>query len=461
MPSSGAIRSISPRGLQLENEEEAGEELEDLNPPHLLPEFLADEDEAEEAAEAVIAVGLDEHGMEGDIQFNPRLYVQRYDAVVAVLEDPKWIKALKKIVDFGCSEWQFFVRLKKLEHAREIIGVDVDAELLDYIQRRIKPLLFDFLHPRSFCPLDVYLMCGNLANFDARLQHVDAITAIEVIEHLEPDVLERLPENLFGRLQPQLVILTTPNREFNVLFPHFAGPFRHWDHKFEWTRAEFEAWSHDVIRRYPEYLVTFSGVGYPDAVALRDTIGPCSQIATFVRKDFQELATAGGLSHILATDDERLVRRLEGQGSVEELGYRVVAHETFEHQVDDRSEHEKILTASQAFINSWIYMDVYRVNNSEDDEAVDADPDLFHIDLQMIVESPPIAQLQVDLDTVKRVLTQEGFNIDHDQNVLIFRRETEEESSVEDNYDYPEPATISHDPASNAPNTDEPAECWD
>lgn len=39
--------------------------------------------------------------------------------------------------------------------------------------------------------------------------------------------------------------MTTPNFEFNVLFPDFkqgVRKFRHPDHKFEWTRAEFEAW---------------------------------------------------------------------------------------------------------------------------------------------------------------------------------------------------------------------------
>ena len=61
------------------------------------------------------------------------------------------------------------------------------------------------------------------------------------IEHLEPPVLESLPKNLFGQLQPHMIILTTPNADFNVLFPGFSG-FRHWDHKFEWRRHEFKEW---------------------------------------------------------------------------------------------------------------------------------------------------------------------------------------------------------------------------
>lgn len=61
------------------------------------------------------------------------------------------------------------------------------------------------------------------------------------IEHLEADVLAALPATLFGYMRPRLVVLTTPNQEFNQLFPDFSG-MRHWDHKFEWTRAEFQSW---------------------------------------------------------------------------------------------------------------------------------------------------------------------------------------------------------------------------
>ena len=66
------------------------------------------------------------------------------------------------------------------------------------------------------------------------------------IEHLHANVLDLVPCALFGQLQPKVVIITTPNAEFNVLFPNFEG-FRHWDHKFEWTREQFRSWSHTVL----------------------------------------------------------------------------------------------------------------------------------------------------------------------------------------------------------------------
>lgn len=61
------------------------------------------------------------------------------------------------------------------------------------------------------------------------------------IEHLYPEDLTNFPYSVFGFIQPKIAIVTTPNADFNVLFDNMTG-FRHWDHKFEWTRSQFEDW---------------------------------------------------------------------------------------------------------------------------------------------------------------------------------------------------------------------------
>lgn len=61
------------------------------------------------------------------------------------------------------------------------------------------------------------------------------------IEHLDPLVLKDVRHCIFAQLRPSLVVVTTPNADFNILFPGLTG-FRHWDHKFEWTREEFQTW---------------------------------------------------------------------------------------------------------------------------------------------------------------------------------------------------------------------------
>ena len=48
-----------------------------------------------------------------------------------------------------------------------------------------------------------------------------------------------------------------------------AGKFRHKDHRFEWTRAQFEAWAQGVAARFG-YNVRFGPVG--NVIAPADTV---------------------------------------------------------------------------------------------------------------------------------------------------------------------------------------------
>jgi hypothetical protein len=59
---------------------------------------------------------------------------------------------------------------------------------------------------------------------------------------LYPPEVDALPYNIFGQVQPRIAVFTTPNFDFNVLFPNLGAAFRHADHKFEWTREQFHDW---------------------------------------------------------------------------------------------------------------------------------------------------------------------------------------------------------------------------
>src|SRR5205085_4658594 len=88
----------------------------------------------------------------------------------------------------------------------------------------------------------VKLLQGSLTYRDRRLAGYDAAAVVEVIEHLDPPRLAAFERVLFEFTRPAVVVLTTPNAEYNVRFPTLpAGNFRHRDHRFEWTRAEFRA----------------------------------------------------------------------------------------------------------------------------------------------------------------------------------------------------------------------------
>lgn len=217
--------------------------------------------------------GKDEEGESG--LFDPPLYKQRYYAVAKVINQHKACS----VVDMGCSEGQFLRKVKDLcPSVTEINGVDVDKNVLERNKFHLKPLTAEFIQRRP-SPLKISMFCGSIASPDLTFKGVDVITGIEVIEHLYEEVLQLVPESLFGILQPKVVVLTTPNSEYNVLFENFSG-MRHWDHKFEWTQKEFQSWCENITRQY-HYDVEFSGVGDPPAGS---NVGFCSQMAVFTQK---------------------------------------------------------------------------------------------------------------------------------------------------------------------------------
>ena len=107
----------------------------------------------------------------------------------------------------------------------------------------------------------ITLVHGSLLYRDKRLAGYDAAVLSEVIEHIDPSRLEAVEETVFHFARPRTVIITTPNADYNVVFEDLpAGSFRHKDHRFEWTRAEFRAWAEGVAARH-SYAVRFADVG--------------------------------------------------------------------------------------------------------------------------------------------------------------------------------------------------------
>ncbi len=195
------------------------------------------------------------------------LHQQRLAAVFQVLKDD----GAQRVLDLGCGEGQLLQRLLKEPHFQKIVGVDVSTLSLERAAQRLH---LDRLSERQ--RQRIQLIQGSLTYRDARLKGYDAAAVVEVIEHLEPERLAAFERALFEFARPNLIVLTTPNREYNAVWETLpAGTLRHRDHRFEWTRAEFEAWTADVGTRFG-YEVTVKPVG-----PVEDQLGAPSQMAVF------------------------------------------------------------------------------------------------------------------------------------------------------------------------------------
>ena len=196
-----------------------------------------------------------------------RLNDERMGAVVEALR----ASGAKVIADLGCGEGKLLQRLVRERWVERLIGVDAAARDLEWAAKRLK------LHVPGGPPEGrVTLLHGSLGYRDRRWEDADAAALVEVIEHLDLERLPALEKVVFGAAGPATVIVTTPNAEYNALFPKLAaGALRHPDHRFEWTRAEFSAWAERVAETWA-YAVTFSDIG-----AVDETFGAPTQMATF------------------------------------------------------------------------------------------------------------------------------------------------------------------------------------
>lgn len=196
----------------------------------------------------------------------------------------------------GCGSGRMLLWLKSIKHLESIKLLDKDAsELEPDFNGYLQPGMWDMVFGRKQCakPLRVEVYHGDLTEPSEWLQS-DCFTLVEVVEHLELEMVERCIRVVFDYYRPKLVIVTTPNSEFNhLLRPNTdADPrvFRHPDHKFEWTRDQFRQWCESVIElSNNSYSYDLHGVGH---LPLSEPFGPCTQIATFTR-----LTEAAGEAH--------------------------------------------------------------------------------------------------------------------------------------------------------------------
>lgn len=222
---------------------------EDTPDPDAADEMHAAEEEAVERR-----IGLD---------------AQRRSAVLSALK----AVGARRVIDLGCGEGKLVAALLDDPSFIEVAGMDVSSRALTLAEQRLDVARLPVAKAQR-----LRLFQGTLTYRDRRLEGYDAATVVEVIEHLDPTRLQAFERVLFGEARPLTVILTTPNVEYNVRFEDLpAGTFRHHDHQFEWTRAQFGAWAQDTAARYG-YTVHLEPIGPVD-----HDLGSPTQMGVFRR----------------------------------------------------------------------------------------------------------------------------------------------------------------------------------
>jgi 3' terminal RNA ribose 2'-O-methyltransferase Hen1 len=228
-----------------------------------LARLVADEDASPEETED--AKAETEEAGEARLSLNDA----RLGAVIAALRQAE----ARTVIDLGCGEGRLIKRLLEERTFDRVAGADVSIRSLEIARERLR---YDEMPDKQ--RRKVQLFQASVVYRDARFSGFDAAVLVEVIEHVDPPRLGALSRTVFEHARPRTVIVTTPNAEYNAKFPMAPGAFRHKDHRFEWTRAEFREWAAGASAQFG-YTVEHRPVGEMD-----EALGAPTQMAIFTRE---------------------------------------------------------------------------------------------------------------------------------------------------------------------------------
>ncbi len=177
----------------------------------------------------------------------------------------------ESVLDLGCGSGDLLVRLSEEDQFRQIVGIDTSQEALAAARN---------LLAQQDCQPDnqrVSLYHDSFTALVEELTGFDAAVMLETIEHIDPQRLSAVERAVFAGYAPRMVLITTPNLEYNPLHGLPEGTLRHQDHRFEWTRDKFRRWAEGVAGRNG-YRVVFEDIGPVDLLR-----GSSTQMAVFCR----------------------------------------------------------------------------------------------------------------------------------------------------------------------------------
>ncbi|GMA26033.1 3' terminal RNA ribose 2'-O-methyltransferase Hen1 [Luteimicrobium album] len=195
------------------------------------------------------------------------LNAQRHEAVLGALRELE----ARSVIDLGCGPGAFLHVLVREPSLTRVAGADVSTRSLQVAARRLH---LDDLSERQSERISLFQ--AALTYEDARFAGFDAAVLMEVVEHVDPSRLPALERVVFGAARPRAVLVTTPNREYNVRYEGLTG-MRHPDHRFEWSRAELQDWAGRVATAHG-YTVELRGIGDVDP-----DLGAPTHLAVFRR----------------------------------------------------------------------------------------------------------------------------------------------------------------------------------
>jgi ubiquinone/menaquinone biosynthesis C-methylase UbiE len=149
-------------------------------------------------------------------------------------------EGVSSFLDIGCGDGAFIARMQAEPSIAKITGLDDNDERLGKAKQRLSSL-------KGFGKVALQNVC--MLGIDDEYAGHDAAVLIETIEHIPPDLVPKLEERLFNKVEPRVVIVTTPDATNRLT----EEKMQQRGHLFEWNVPEFEQWVESVTDAYPYY----------------------------------------------------------------------------------------------------------------------------------------------------------------------------------------------------------------
>lgn len=164
------------------------------------------------------------------------LYNERNNAILQIL----LLYNIDSVLDCGCGNGRLLKTLSESNRFRRLAGIDNSIKQITKAKK-------------NNVSNNVSFFCKSFFDLNSDFNFYDAIIASEVIEHFSKNELHEFIHIMFHVLSPKIVIITTPNKDYNHNYEKLYNGLRHSSHQFEFNELEVKEFANDVEKTYPDY----------------------------------------------------------------------------------------------------------------------------------------------------------------------------------------------------------------
>ncbi len=150
----------------------------------------------------------------------------------------------KELLELGCGEGSYFKA--HLKNYTTVNSIEPDEEVFIDAAHKVRKIRAEGFNLHNTDAMSYLNTIETLSNVDVLLT--------EVLEHIEYDESMEIIDKVLS-LSPNKFLITLPNHDFNKYYGYNPGEFRHDDHLWEPTVAEFDNLIHLINSKLPNGYV--------------------------------------------------------------------------------------------------------------------------------------------------------------------------------------------------------------